>query len=544
MRKWYERPEPVSAAQITSKDEADVVVIGLGYSGTAAARAAVECGAEVIALEAMTEERYKSYGRDIGHINSAFLASRGVPPVDPIDLYNEMMRRASNRANPALVMKFCQNCGKAFDWLTDAWGVEGLKDVHVAFWPDGAEKFKANVGMDYNGYHFWNGTAQFPDPRGWPGSPTLIDVMRKNHEKIRALGGRLHFSTEAADLEQVDGRVTGVLARQKDGNYIYLRARKGVVLAAGDFSGNREMMQDLVTDIGDLLRPDQEYPRRGGRKGQGIQMGVWAGGRLEPRPLAIMGGNYTIVAGFTTFASLWLDREGKRYCNEVFGGPELAGFAGTQMPQGTYYSVFDEHVLEDLAWSYPAHGGFDSATWDAKDRLEQIMQNAIEHPQGHPDSMKPMAPMAFNPFVADNIYSGDTPEELVENAGLTGELGKNAVASIHRYIQVCEQGRDDDFGKAPQLLRPFSGRLFLQKSEIAGNLGFTMATVGGLVTDADQNVLDRNYERIPGLYATGNCCGRRFGSQYTTPISGVSISMAVTLGREVGQVFSAHDEKK
>ena len=41
-------------------------------------------------------------------------------------------------------------------------------------------------------------------------------------------------------------------------------------------------------------------------------------------------------------------------------------------------------------------------------------------------------------------------------------------------------------------------------------------------------------EPIPGLYATGNCCGRRWGVQYSTPFPGVSIGMAWTLGRLCG----------
>ena len=102
-----------------------------------------------------------------------------------------------------------------------------------------------------------------------------------------------------------------------------------------------------------------------------------------------------------------------------------------------------------------------------------------------------------------------------------------------RYNELCRAGRDDDFGKEAKLLRPLEGCLFLQPVEIRGN-GFTMATVGGLVTDDEQNVLNQAYEPIPGLYATGNCCGRRFGAQYSTPISGISIGIAITLGRTVG----------
>lgn len=173
MGSWRDKPMPVPPEQVRETAECDLVVVGLGYAGTAALRAAAEEGAVGIGLEMRSREKYFSFGRDIGHINSGFLKSRGVPEVDPIDLYNEMMRRAGNRAEPSLIMQFAQNCGEAFDWFVDSYGVEGLKDVKVAFWPVGAEKFKQYSGADYSGYHFWNGTAQFPDPRGWPGGPTL-----------------------------------------------------------------------------------------------------------------------------------------------------------------------------------------------------------------------------------------------------------------------------------------------------------------------------------------------------------------------------------
>ena len=61
-----------------------------------------------------------------------------------------------------------------------------------------------------------------------------------------------------------------------------------------------------------------------------------------------------------------------------------------------------------------------------------------------------------------------------------------------------------------------------------------LCTTGGLWTDNDQNVYDEQLDVIPGLYAAGNCCGRRFGVQYSTPIAGVSVSMAQTLGHILG----------
>ncbi len=537
MSTWRNELPPIDSGMIEETRETDLVVVGLGYSGTAAVRAAAEAGADVTGIEMMNGEKFTSFGRDIGHINSNFLRSRGIPEVDPIELFREWMRRAGNRANPSLVMAFAQKSGEAFDWFTDMYGLDGLKDVHVAFWPNGGANFNAEKDFELNGYHFWKGTAQFPDhgPNGWPGGPTLPELLRANHARARELGAQLDFETEAVQLVKDSGAVTGVLARRRNGRYVRYLARRGVILAAGDFAGNRDMMMDLVTDVGDLLPEGREYPRNRGRKGVGIRMGVQAGGRLEPRPIPVMGGNYANIPGVSTFGVLWLDRDGNRFCNELFGGTEIVGFAYNQRPRGIYYNVFDERIMDDLQWSFPAHGGFDESDPRNPEAIRELLQkgkDSLDTPAAREGVHYSVAGFHF-PWHADLTFCGRTPRELAENAGLTGQTAENAVRAIERYNQLCRAGRDDDFGKDAKVLRPLEGHLYIQPVEIRDN-GFTMVTVGGLVTDDHQNVLDTNYEPIPGLYATGNCCGRRFGPQYSTPISGVSIGMAITLGREVG----------
>ena len=78
----------------------------------------------------------------------------------------------------------------------------------------------------------------------------------------------------------------------------------------------------------------------------------------------------------------------------------------------------------------------------------------------------------------------------------------------------------------------------MQSPKQVRGIGGFLVTVGGLLTDEYQNVLNQKKDPIPGLYATGNCCGRRFGLQYSTPIAGVSIGIAMTLGREVGRIVA------
>lgn len=48
---WRQPPAPIDPAQITETLTADVVVVGCAHAGTAAARAAAEAGASVIAVD-------------------------------------------------------------------------------------------------------------------------------------------------------------------------------------------------------------------------------------------------------------------------------------------------------------------------------------------------------------------------------------------------------------------------------------------------------------------------------------------------------------
>ena len=86
---WRQPPAPIDPALITETLEADVVVVGCAHAGTAAARAAAEAGAAVIAIDQQKEKLFHAVGNDLGHINSKFLAQRWLPHVDEIELLND-----------------------------------------------------------------------------------------------------------------------------------------------------------------------------------------------------------------------------------------------------------------------------------------------------------------------------------------------------------------------------------------------------------------------------------------------------------------------
>ena len=142
--------------------------------------------------------------------------------------------------------------------------------------------------------------------------------------------------------------------------------------------------------------------------------------------------------------------------------------------------------------------------------------------------------------------AADTIEELAAAIYPEPDDQRNMAEAVRRYNEMCALGRDLDFGKEAFLLHPVKDGPFYASGQYKdshrpfGQSMKILVTVGGLLTDENQNVLGQDFEPIPGLYATGNCCGGRFGLHYSTSIPGQSISMAQTLGREAGRYLAAH----
>ena len=525
---WRTAPEAIPESEITDTKSADVVVIGLGQAGLACARAAMEGGASVIVIEKMSEEMHAWTGCDFGHINSQWLKEQGIPEVDPVEVLNDWQLRGCNMSNPTLVMKYLKNCGDTFDWFISLASEENKKQLR-AFHNPYPKNFKGQIA----GQKFWNGTAQFPGIF-FEGSYTVTEHSKVVAQYIVDQGVQVFYGNDAQYLEKDDsGRVTGVIAKT-DSGYVRYNGTKGVVLAAGDFSADAEMVDELCPNINAMnFTGDGKKITGMDRDGKGIKMGVWAGGKLEPGPLSTMGGTFFFPSGLIgSCGNLWLDNDCKRFCNEGFGDPVFAG-AEAARHKGTIYSIFDADIYEQLQ-SFPAgHGSAFVNDPTYKAGLEKALADAYAAGDEGVDECLTGTGGTIRLFAADTL------DQLADRLGLSGEKKETFLAEVERYNEKCAAGYDDDFGKDPSVLfgvvkAPYYGFT----KDIYAGYEF-LCTTGGLWTDNDQNVYDEHLDVIPGLYATGNCCGRRFGVQYSTPIAGVSVGMAQTLGRELGKYLAA-----
>lgn len=141
--------------------------------------------------------------------------------------------------------------------------------------------------------------------------------------------------------------------------------------------------------------------------------------------------------------------------------------------------------------------------------------------------------------MGSDVFCANTLDELADYLGYTGAAKQTFLDSIAHYNELCnsEMG-DTDFGKEKEFMiaidtPPFYGGLAGGGPMGAGkphSASPMMVTMSGLLTDKHQNVLNKDWQPIKGLYAAGNCMGNRFGMGYTTPFSGCSVGMAMTHG--------------
>ena len=123
-----------------------------------------------------------------------------------------------------------------------------------------------------------------------------------------------------------------------------VNAAKGVIVCAGDYSANPEMAKELLSQITNMIGEDGQIVTSG-YEGDGLKLCYWAGGQLDPYQSS-MGGDYYYPCDspadpLGSAASLWINADGKRYCNEGFGFMEWAAYAGALQPAGKIANVFD-----------------------------------------------------------------------------------------------------------------------------------------------------------------------------------------------------------
>ena len=497
-------PEEVDESEISETITADVVVVGGGLAGICTAVSAFENGLSVAVVE--KNEVARGTGLDFGCINSSLAKEYGIPEYTKEDIYRMTRRWVSEsggKVRPDFVLQFLNNSGAAVDWITEKAAAWGCTPVIAAY------SSKSDT------YENMMGTVEFHNGPAWSyeleqfGARDVIDALTDELEKG---GYPVSFLTRAIQLTKTEeGRVNGVICEKEDGSLVRYEAEKGVVLAAGDFARDEEMMAHFSHWNYDAMEEDSMFNYSLGT-GDGQKMGLWAGGQMDAeQPMMFLPFTYP-------YYYLHVNKNGERFMNEDSNSVGMS-VGHMNQPGGVAYSIWDSKWEKEIPASLEFGGGMD---WDQDFRV-----------MGDPWSLE-----AEQAMMDYNVDSGmlvicDTIEELAEKTGLPYE---KLQATIDRYNEMVKNGWDEDFGKRPELLTSISEPPYYALRMFTG----LCVSVGGLNVDIHHAVVDAEGLPIPGLYAVGNnATDLHLGTEYIEGvIPGNSLGRCVTFGKMLGEYLS------
>ena len=468
--------------------ETDVVVIGSGVTGLAAALTAAEGSAKVIIFEKqrslggssnffygtfaveseMQRERYITYSRD--------------------QAFKNIMEYSHWRANPRLVRAIVDESGATIAWLQQQ-GV-GFIEARINF-PDAPMTYHVVKGQ---------GAA----------------VVKALSEKAKEKGVDLRTATPVRKILKRGDRIAGVIAEQ-EGEDVEVTT-KAIIIGSGGYANNNEWIKKYSGfDLGVNIFPVGNVDKMG----DGIRMAWEIGaaeeglGVLEMYRVGPVGPEFPMMGQLEFIPAqpdLWVNQSGERFCDESIAFSETsAGNANVRHKEGYTYSLFDDSIKQ------------------------LILDKGIERGVGE-DNLPGTRPVNFDKELHAALERG-TMELFVANSieELAGKMGVDPVVlktTVNEYNRFCDKGHDDLFAKNPKYLRPLKGPKFYAVKARTICLG----TLGGIKINHNMEVVDKKDRTIPGLYAGGFDAGGMYGDSYCIhDSSGLSSGFAVNSGRIAGR---------
>ena len=464
--------------KIIEELKSDIVCIGAGGTGLAAAVAAAEKGAKVIVLE-----KRNAPGGNTARAQGFFAAESPTQKRLKIEapkdiLYKMAMDYAHWKIDPRIISAFIDKSGDTVRWLEEK-GLE-IKEI----WP----LFPAQV---IRTMHY---------PKG--GGEGITDILIKSCEEF---GVRIFYQTVPNKiLMNTRGEVSGIEATSKEKG-IKISA-KGVIIATGGYGGNKELlMKYCPAYIGDTLSPGLKH------MGDGILLATEVGAANEGLGPVFEG----IAHGPGIWKEpdmIWVNKRGERFADEAAGLNHFESVhAVLRQPGNISYSVFDEliksNIAEKIEGGYLPFRGLASRPKIGKS----------------PDLSKELEIEAAKGKVSDSW------DEIADWIGASPEVLKSTVEEYNFY---CDHGYDSVFRKDRRYLYPLRTPPYYALRCHANFL----STIGGIKINHHMQVLNHDGNPIPGLYAGGNDTGGwEAENTYNAFLSGHAMGFAINSGRIAGE---------
>jgi len=477
--------------------ETDVVVVGYGAAGAAAAITAHDCGASVILVEKMP---YPGGNTGVAGGNmsiprnwekfSQYLKTLCFGTTEPelVDTFVQGLREIPDwfRKMGAELRRFAvppASCGLIIPDVTFP-GVPGAQEAGISVYCVKESDIATSVC----------------------GGARLMQVLTKQVDGRGRI--KVMLSTAAKELIQNEKReVVGVIA-ESAGKELRIKAKRGVILSCGGFECNEYLRRDY-------LNPKvMAFSGNPGNTGDGINMVQKVGAALWHMStylarcgLKVPEFEATFSPDFVKPSFIYIDRRGRRFLNESYAdvhlfGEYLAEFDNEKFeyPRIPFYAIFDEEVVRSgpICWGKSGpniivHG------------YKWSLDNSEELKKGW-------------------VIRAESISELAERLSIDRSVLERTLST---YNENCKNGRDPEFGRAPETLKPIEGPPYYAMELTLSIIN----TQGGPRRDTESRVLDPDGLPIPRLYAAGEL-GSIWGFKYQTS---TNIAEALVYGRIAGR---------
>jgi fumarate reductase flavoprotein subunit len=495
-------------AMITKNLKAQLVILGGGGAGLAAAIAAAENGCKsIIVLEkAGSATGSTGMAHDIFGAESPLQKRLGIDSPKDLLFKTAMEWAHWTKINPRVVRAFIDKSGDTIGWLEN----KGLSFELIQYYPNQVPLVRHSVKGHGNA------------------------LMKTLRDSCQELGAKILTRTPAKKiLRDRKGKISGVVAESKQGELKI--AAKSVIVTTGGYGNNKEMLKKYCAFYHDTITYDGPPSNTGDGIIMATEIGAATAGLgtvnihgpfLRPKTASELLTMDTTKAGeppirislwFLAWEPemLWVNKKGIRFADE---GYQLAFFAFgnrvAQQPDGITYTLFDNKTLKTIEKEGLIRPGAASrANWlpvSAATPLPGLEREV--HKQADKGVLK--ISKSWNTIAK---WMGADPAVLK--------------ATINEYNTYCDDKHDGLFAKEPKYLLPLRNPPFYA---VKGHLGLCDA-YGGIKINENMEALDSGDNPIPGLYAAGSTTGCWESESYCYRLTGHLVGFALNSGRIAGE---------